>query len=89
MCSVISCQIFLSFKNLYKAYIKNSYYGKYSKLNNLEIIVDNLEKKEELVPRMQDLLHSITNNMELIKEELLVNKSNNLEYIIDSYMEVA
>lgn len=79
----------LSFKNLYKAYIKNSYYGKYSKLNNLEIIVDNLEKKEELVPRMQDLLHSITNNMELIKEELLVNKSNNLEYIIDSYMEVA
>lgn len=79
----------LSFKNLYKAYIKNSYYGKYSKLNNLEIIVDNLEKKEELVPRMQDLLYSITNNMELIKEELLVNKSNNLEYIIDSYMEVA
>ncbi len=79
----------LSFKNLYMAYIKNSYYGKYSKLNNLEVIVDNLEKKEELLPRMQELLDSIVDNMETIKEELLVNKSNNLERIIDSYLEVA
>lgn len=76
----------LSFKKLYKAYIKNSYYGKYSKLNNLEVIVDQLEKKEKLLPRMQELLNSISNNMELIKKELLVNKSSNLETIINSYM---
>ena len=77
----------LSFKKLYRAYIKNSYYGKYSKLNNLEIIVDNLEKKEKLLPRMKELLDSIINNMELIKRDILVNKSSNLEGIIDSYME--
>ncbi len=76
----------LSFRKLYKAYIKNSYYGKYSKLNNLEIIVDNLEKKEKLIPRMKELLESIINNMELIKQELLSNKSSNLELIINSYM---
>lgn len=76
----------LSFKKLYKAYIKNSYYGKYSKLNNLEIIVDYLGKKDHLLPRMKELLNSIISNMEVIKKELLVNKSNNLETIIDSYM---
>lgn len=76
----------VSFSKLYEAYIKNSYYGKYSKLNNLELIVDNLEKKERLLPRMRELLESIINNMELIKQELLKNKSNNLELIIDSYM---
>lgn len=77
----------VSFKKLFKAYIKNAYYGKYSKLNNLEFIVDNLEKKDKLLPRMKELLKSITNNMELIKRDLLVNKSNNLENIIDSYIE--
>ena len=76
----------VAFQKLYKAYIKNSYYGKYSKLNNLELIVDNLGKKEKLLPRMRELLESIINNMELIKQELLKNKSNNLEFIIDSYM---
>ena len=77
----------VSFKKLFKAYIKNDYYGKYSKLNNLEFIVDNLEKKDKLLPRMKELLKSITNNMEVIKRDLLVNKSNNLENIIDSYIE--
>ncbi len=77
----------VSFKKLFKAYIKNAYYGKYSKLNNLEFIVDNLEKKDKLLPRMKELLKSITNNMEVIKRDLLVNKSNNLENIIDSYIE--
>lgn len=32
-----------SFKNLYETYIKSNNYGKYSKLSNLEIILDNLE----------------------------------------------
>lgn len=77
-----------SFKKLYNAYIKNSYYGKYSKLNNLEVIVDKLGKKKQLLPGMRALLNSILSNMELIKNDLLVNKSSNLECIIDSYMEV-
>lgn len=74
----------ISFKRLYNAYIKNSYYGTYSKLNNLEIIVDNLEKKETLVPRMQELLGLISTNKDLIKKELLKNKSSNLEVLINS-----
>lgn len=77
----------LSFKKLYKAYIKNSYYGKYTKLNNLEVIVDNLEKKDKLLPKMKELLDSIINNMELIKREILINKSSNLEGMINSYIE--
>lgn len=81
-----NCIDIISFRKLYKAYIKSSYYGKYSKLTNLEVIVDNLEKKDTLLPKMQDLLDSIADNMEEIKKELLVNKSNNLEHIINSFM---
>lgn len=73
----------LSFKNLYKTYIKNTYYGKYSKLNNLEVIVESLEKKE-LVPSMQELLDRINDNMDIIKNEIMKNKSLILESIIDS-----
>ena len=76
----------LSFKKLYRAYIKNSYYGTYSKLNNLEIIVDNLEKKAVLVPKMQELLDLISTNKEIITKELLKNKSNNLEVLINSLL---
>ena len=42
-----------SFKHLYEVYIKSSNYGKYSKLYNLEIILDNLEDKK-LLPRMEN-----------------------------------
>ena len=76
----------LAFKNLYKAYIKNSYYGTYSKLNNLEIIVDNLEKKEKLLPKVQELLDYIISNKVQIKEDLLDNKSDSLEKVINSYL---
>lgn len=76
----------ISFKKLYKAYIKNSYYGTYSKLNNLEIIVDNLEKKDILVPKMQELLDLISRNKDLITKELLKNKSSNLEILINSLL---
>ncbi len=78
----------LSFKHLYDAYIKNSYYGKYTKLTNLEIIIKNLETKR-LLPRMRELLNSIVNNMKTIRNEILNNKSNNLDTIIDSYLQVA
>ena len=46
----------ISFKYLYNKYIKNSYYGKYSKLNNLEVIINSLEHKQKLQPKMQELL---------------------------------
>lgn len=77
----------LSFKNLYRACIKNTYYGKYSKLNNLETIVDSLEKKEDLMPSMQKLLSNITDNLDVIKYEIMQNESNLLEKMINSSLQ--
>lgn len=75
-----------SFKKLYNTYINSTYYGKYSKLNNLEIIIDNLEKKKGLVPSIQKLIDLINENMELIKNEILDNKTTNLEVMINSFL---
>ena len=74
----------LSFKHLYQLCIKNNYYGKYSKLTNLENIVDSLEKKEGLVPSMKHLLDKITDNMEVIKHDLMKNKFSLLDQMIDT-----
>ena len=74
----------ISFKRLFNAYIKSRQYGKYSKLNNLQIIIGSLEKKERLLPNMKDLLDEIKNNMDLIKKEIMKNKSNYLEGIINN-----
>ncbi len=74
----------ISFKYLYTKYIKNSYYGKYSKLNNLEVIINSLEHKQKLQPKMQELLEKITTNMDTIKKDLLTNKLNNIDIIINS-----
>lgn len=72
-----------SFKNLINATIKNTYYGKYSKINNLEIIVENLEKKE-LDPCMMNLVEKINNNMEAIKNDIMNDKSTLLENIVNN-----
>ena len=77
----------LSFKGLYQLCIKNNYYGKYSKLTNLENIVGSLEKKEELVPSMNKLLENIVNNMEAIKHDLMQNKFSVLDNMINSSLE--
>lgn len=74
-----------SFKNLLNAIFKNTYYGKYSKINNLEIIVENLEKKN-LDSLMTDLIESISLNMEAIKRDIMNNGSTILEAIISSYL---
>lgn len=72
-----------SFKNLINVTIKNTYYGKYSKINNLEIIVENLEKKE-LDPCMMNLVEKINDNMEAIKNDIMNNKSTLLENIVNN-----
>ncbi len=76
----------LSFKKLYEAYIKNSCYGKYSKLSNLVTIIDSLNKKEELLPKMQELVRTIKANMDIIKREIMKNKSKYLEGIINDVL---
>ncbi len=72
----------ISFKNLYKVCIKSSYYGKYTKLNNLEIIVGNLNKKE-LNPTMRLVVDEIINNYEIIKDEILNNKTFIMDTIVN------
>ena len=68
--------------------IKNTYYGKYSKLNNLEVIVNNLDKKD-LDPGMTELVDQIKENMNLIREEIMENRSSSLETLITSSLSTA
>ncbi len=77
----------VSFKHLYDTYIKSNKYGKYSKLTNLEIIINNLTEKE-LLPRMQKLIEFIKNNFELIKQEVLNSqKSTKIDFIINDVLQ--
>ena len=78
----------VTFKKLYKVCIRNSYYGKYSKLNNLEVIVDNLCKKD-LEPSLRKIIEVINENMEYIKTEIMRDRSSILESIINSSYEEA
>ena len=65
----------LSFKNLYDTYIRSNNYGKYTKLTNLEIIIESLEEKS-LLPRMEKLLLFIKSNFDIIKQEVLNNRKS-------------
>ena len=73
----------VSFKKLCNSCVKNTYYGKYAKLNNLEIIVNNLEKKE-LDSTLKNVVEEISDNMDVIKTEIMKNKSLLLDSIIES-----
>ena len=85
------------FRNLFNVCIKNKYYGKYSKINNLEIIVENLEKKDlspnlrHIVDNLKDAIvgleANISDNMDLIKNDIMNNKHSILDTIIDSFTE--
>ena len=76
----------LSFKYMYDKYINNSYYGTYSKINNFEIIIEKIGKKDKLKPNMKKLLRVITTNIDVIKNDILVNKTNNMDIIINSFI---
>ena len=75
---------FSSFMNLIMTSIENKYYGKYSKLNNLEIIVDSLEKKN-LEGTMKDLINNIIENLDSIKIDIMHNRNYTMESIISNY----
>ena len=75
----------ISFKNLYDTYIKTNHYGKYTKLTNLQIILDNLEDKT-LLPNMQKLISTVKANFDVIKEEVMNNKTKELDNIITSVL---
>lgn len=75
-----------SFKNLYETYIKSNNYGKYSKINNFTLIVDNLNNKD-LGQTMTKLIKIIKNNKELIENDFFMSKTENLEIIINHVIE--
>ncbi|MBQ7136836.1 MAG: ankyrin repeat domain-containing protein [Bacilli bacterium] len=75
----------VSFKNLYDTYIKTNNYGKYTKLTNLQIIMDNLEEKT-LLPNMKKLVNMVKANYDVIKEEVIHNKTNELDNIISNVL---
>jgi len=73
-----------SFKALCNALIKSREYGKYTKINTLEIIVGNLEKRE-LDPDIANLVENISDNMDGIKRDILNNNSRLLDSLINNY----
>ena len=75
-----------SFRNLFNITVSNRKYGKYSKISNLEIIVNNLVKKD-LDKDLRDLITYIKENMEAIKNTILNNRVVILDNIINNSIE--
>ena len=73
----------VTFKKLCNVCVRNTYYGKYSRLNNLEVIVEKLERKD-LEPNIKKIVDEISNNMEVIKYEMMKDRTKVLESIINS-----
>ena len=67
----------VSFKHLYDNYIKSNEYGTYSKMTNLEVIVDSL-KGRELLPKVKNVIEEIIRNFEEIKTLI---KENNIKAV--------
>ena len=77
----------LSFKHLYDTYIKSNNYGKYTKLTNLEVIIDNLKNKK-LIPIIEEIIDFIKTNFNAIKEEVLKsNKLTRMDKMIQNVLE--
>ena len=76
----------VSFKNLYENYIKNDNYGVYSKMNNLEVIIDNLVEKD-LLPKVERLIDTISNNIDKIKKEVINHEMRSLDILIYGTLE--
>ena len=74
-----------SFINLLNASIKSKFYGKYSKITNLNIIVSSLEKKN-LDMKVRELVDNIRKNMEAIKRDIMNNQLLLLDSIISALL---
>ena len=71
-----------AFKRLINNIFKSKEYGKYTKINSLEIIVDNLEKRE-IDPSISSIVDRITENMDIIKNDILNNNSKLLYKLVN------
>lgn len=75
----------VSFKNLYDTYVKSNNYGKYTKLTNLQIIIDNLDSRE-LKPSMEKLISVLKEHFNVIEKEFINNKNIKLDAIINDIL---
>lgn len=74
-----------SFKKYYDTYIKARNYGGYSKLNNLELLIDSLECKE-VSPKIKKIINYLKENYDVIKEEVINNKTKNMDKYINDVL---
>ena len=72
----------VSFKNLYDTYIKSNNYGKYSKLDNLTLIVNNLQRKD-LNEHLSLLISLFRRNRKVIYEEITNSDTSRMDFLID------
>ena len=75
----------ISFKNLYDTYIRTNNYGKYTKLNNLDMIIETLDGKE-LNPKVKKVVSTVKENYEKIKEEFIQNKTDRIDSIVKNIL---
>lgn len=75
----------ISFKGLYDTYIKTNNYGRYTKLNNLEMIIDNLGDRE-VNPKVKEVINNVKENFDLIKEEFINNKTSCIDNIVNTIL---
>lgn len=75
----------MSFKNLYEKYVKDEKYGTYSKMTNLEELIKNLKDKP-LLPKLNKLVVTITDNMDDIKNTIKEGNIDNLDKIVYSLL---
>ena len=72
----------VSFKHLYDTYIKSNNYGKYSKLDNLSLIVNNLQRKD-LNDSLALLMRLFRRNRKVIYEEITNSDTSRMDFLID------
>ena len=71
----------LSFKQLLQVTLNNKLYGKYSKITNLKIIVENFEKKE-LDLEIKKYVSFLSENMDAIKQDIMIGKVSLISQIL-------
>ena len=76
----------MSFKTLYEKYVKDEKYGIYSKMTNLEVIIDNL-KDRQLLPRLNKVIDTLSNDLDDIKKSLKQGNIETLDNMIYSGIE--
>ena len=71
-----------SFKRLYDTYIKTDIYGKYTRLNNLHMIIDNLEDKE-ISPKVKQIIDYVKKNFDVVKDGVMNNNTKKLDMYLE------